>query len=399
MGPRHFSRGILQAGLTTWTATMLQWGRGISAAESVILIGECDVGLAGFNGAAAFQPRNLDDMKDSEMMGELQWGRGISAAESWHWLSRPSSWSICFNGAAAFQPRNPPRSNTTTTACRCFNGAAAFQPRNPLAEGPEQIPPLCFNGAAAFQPRNPKRTVPHELVKSASMGPRHFSRGISCCMLSVGSLVSLQWGRGISAAESGGPPNGPAVSPTLQWGRGISAAESSPTPIASMKCRVLQWGRGISAAESGEDANLRAENRPLQWGRGISAAESQCLCNRWPKILKCFNGAAAFQPRNPEKEVEGYMIHMSFNGAAAFQPRNHDSRCMISWANSTLQWGRGISAAESRFGTTSSPGGVTLQWGRGISAAESGDGNQTDMRMRQASMGPRHFSRGIRSCV
>ena len=36
----------------------------------------------------------------------------------------------------------------------------------------------------------------------------------------------------------------------LQWGRGISAAESAPLKVFGSSDSQLQWGRGISAAES-----------------------------------------------------------------------------------------------------------------------------------------------------
>ncbi len=176
MGPRHFSHGTIWASLMFLVALSLQWGRGISATELTS-----------------------------------------------HWISRPSRW--CFNGAAAFQPRNLACEPPSARPPRSFNGAAAFQPRNYLhAYGPgtRERPSMgprhfsrgtlesvkdanklqtasmgprhfsrgtrrrrlhlifqldCFNGAAAFQPRNCRGllSVCHHSI--SSMGPRHFSRG------------------------------------------------------------------------------------------------------------------------------------------------------------------------------------------------------------------------------
>ena len=86
-------------------------------------------------------------------------------------------------------------------------------------------------------------------VALASMGPRHFSRGTDPRMSDGAGAGLLQWGRGISAAES-----------TRGWGW-------------SMVMIMLQWGRGISAAESAT---------PLPGDDDLQG----------------FNGAAVFQPRN-----------------------------------------------------------------------------------------------------
>ena len=59
----------------------------------------------------------------------------------------------------------------------------------------------------------------------------------------------------------------------LQWGRGISAAESTHLYSNIHGDTWLQWGRGIRAAESVHPATLAAIDQTLHWGRGISAAE------------------------------------------------------------------------------------------------------------------------------
>ena len=70
----------------------------------------------------------LSSMNDPNTL--LQWGRGISAAE---FPEPPENMLVnhsSFNGAAAFQPRNYSRGNHTDGRDTGFNGAAAFQPRN-----------------------------------------------------------------------------------------------------------------------------------------------------------------------------------------------------------------------------------------------------------------------------
>ena len=81
MGPRHFSRGIMIALLPFWT------------------VGDASMGPRHFS-RGIIVPAYL-----TKNQGQLQWGRGISAAEFSHvWLKRHQPPG--FNGAAAFQPRN-----------------------------------------------------------------------------------------------------------------------------------------------------------------------------------------------------------------------------------------------------------------------------------------------------
>jgi len=108
----------------------------------------------------------------------------------------------------------------------------------------------------------------------------------------------------------------------------------------------------------------------LQWGHGISAVEV---------VL----GAGVRQVRI-----------CSFNGATAFQPwksaRSRGGRRLLL----RLQWGHGISAVEVQPNPFPRRGGFTLQWGHGISAVEVGVGTGQAEGEYDASMGPRHFSRG-----
>ena len=111
-------------------------------------------------------------------------------------------------------------------------------------------------------------------VYDASMGPRHFSRGILVLCIKRSMHCSLQWGHGISAVELSDLLMYDEWSDQLQWGHGISAVEFSKKPdrlrvpqSASMGPR--HFSRGINPAASGETSSLRS-----------------------------FNGATAFQPWN-----------------------------------------------------------------------------------------------------
>ena len=280
----------------------------------------------------------------------------------------------------------------------CWACGASMEPRH-FSRGIPRPPPTasprssCFNGAAAFQPRNRSALLPGPEGGLASMGPRHFSRGILWMSPNRTIPALLQWGRGISAAESNGwtsssrsrtcfngaaafQPRNPSTTLTrrmltemLQWGRGISAAESASSGPVSGWWWSLQWGRGISAAESICEPDDLCSKITLQWGRGISAAESKAAVegiqdaaelqwgrgisaaesNRWVVSITypgSFNGAAAFQPRNPSEGILCYDCHYASMGPRHFS--------------------RGILRV--RMNLTS--------------------------RM-NASMGPRHFSRGI----
>ena len=86
----------------------------------------------------------------------------------------------------------------------------------------------------------------------------------------------------------------------------------------------------------------------LQWGRNLSAAdsaESRVALRR----DSSFNGAATFQLR-----IEGLVAGVGrpagqgFNGAATFQLRIDRRVIQESVLNARLQWGRNLSAADSR---------------------------------------------------
>src|SRR5437764_324051 len=91
-----------------------------------------------------------------------------------------------------------------------------------------------------------------------------------------------------------------------------------------------------------------------------------------PTSLSSFNGAAVFRPR---KEIElnpDPRQSSGFNGAAVFRPRK------------ALTWNASSSIL------------LLLQWGRGLSTAESQAGIGLAGVPEIASMGPRSFDRGKR---
>ncbi len=254
-------------------------------------------------------------------------------------------------------------------------------------------------------------------LEIASMGPQHFSRGIAPVpdwtetihLLQWGRSISaaelfeacfgryrihrLQWGRSISAAELGRSRCHMCGISLLQWGRSISAAEFGRSQGGSTTIVLLQWGRSISAAELYVSVRYLSADEVLQWGRSISAAEFGRSASH-PGMRCCFNGAAAFQPRNYRQDRRPTGGHQR----ASMGPQ-HFSRGIshTGWTCRTcrsLQWGRSISAAEFRpatgapiprvrfngaaaFQPRNCAGGLAydpsdklLQWGRSISAAE-----------------------------
>ena len=153
MGPRHFSRGI-----------------------NVRMVCPCRLHHAS--------------------MGPRHFSRGIMDRKIT--ITAPNG---CFNGATAFQPWNSPSFTAALLACRCFNGATAFQPWNSACLCAQCRRSEGFNGATAFQPWNCKADSLVTMYPCASMGPRHFSRGIIACSAISSSTAPLQWGHGISAVE------------------------------------------------------------------------------------------------------------------------------------------------------------------------------------------------------
>ena len=202
MGPRHFSRGIYGTE-TTGDAfrQMLQWGRGISAAESTRVISRC--GAPGsFNGAAAFQPRNhLTNVSDG-MVAMLQWGRGISAAESsWHPPGLATTpmlqWGRGISAAESHYAQGEVAVLEMLQWGRGISAAESIIPSGVFTVGSM----LQWGRGISAAESHGVVSADHPLTE-ASMGPRHFSRGIHPYPSNVKRPPLLQWGRGISAAES-----------------------------------------------------------------------------------------------------------------------------------------------------------------------------------------------------
>ena len=159
----------------------------------------------GFNGATAFLPWNLTTEYLIESRFELlQWGHGISAVESWlaeGWCDLegqasmgprhfcrgitengvfPMSALLRFNGATAFLPWNQRTKPNSQRIGTCFNGATAFLPWNPFAAARGSCPAFWLqwgHGISAVESN--KKLLDYNAKVAASMGPRHFCRGIS----------------------------------------------------------------------------------------------------------------------------------------------------------------------------------------------------------------------------
>jgi hypothetical protein len=308
----------------------LQWGRGIDAADEIPSL----IGLNMPPNLLLQWGRGIDAADELSGVSAcifsssilLQWGRGIDAAdENPSWNARRRN-IVCFNEAAASMPRMRDSFFSSASIFLRFNEAAASMPRM------RNIPPrpffrnlVSFNEAAASMPR--MSTMPPEPSSKDKM---------------------LQWGRGIDAADEPGRftiEGNPAF--TLQWGRGIDAADELGFARASGASHWLQWGRGIDAADEAQSrqpwcvlpfASMRPRHRCRGWGTGQGIA-------------------------NPEGA--------RFNEAAASMPRMSLTADLSSGMVSLLQWGRGIDAAdEGAQKLAQSINEFLLQWGRGIDAAD-----------------------------
>jgi hypothetical protein len=107
----------------------------------------------------------------------LQWGRGLSTAES-----RPSARSRFCGRRASMEPRSFDRGEVFAAhgggGCRNFNGAAAFRSRRASGKRDPSSSPRCFNEAAVFRLRRAGLDDHARLRgQQASMRPRSFNRG------------------------------------------------------------------------------------------------------------------------------------------------------------------------------------------------------------------------------
>ena len=190
------------------------------------------------------------------------------------------------------------------------------------------------------------------------------------------------------------------VSTRLQWGRGSSAAEGRSTWTAGNRTTRFKGAAALQPRKAGRGRTSPVPIAGLQWGRGSSAAEGHSVLVL-PLTASCFNGAAALQPRKAQGVELGLRHRCASMGPRLFSR----GRCSTLptgryQKRSRLQWGRGSSAAEGFDLGSYLPPMQSLQWGRGSSAAEGCRRDRGRSRTaRQASMGPRLFSRGrVRVC-
>ena len=152
------------------------------------------------------------------------------------------------------------------------------------------------------------------------MGPRHRCRGISSRSTRRPASCALQWGRGIAAAES---PARIATGGCLNRFNGAAAS--------------LPRNRLRPEDAAGMD---RASMGPRHRCRGMAGSAGSA-----PGPLQGFNGAAASLPRNLAQ------VTLAAGRQAASMGPRHRCRGMIGHimrltAETLLQWGRGIAAAE-----------------------------------------------------
>jgi len=203
----------------------------------------------------------------------------------------------------------------------------------------------------------------------ASMGPRLDSRGrVPTCNGPDGQLT-LQWGRGWTAAEGTHlllallprPRFNGAAAGQPRKGR-PTAPDNACSSSASMGPRLDSRGRGANHLREPlwrlASMGPRLDSRGRLWGTGRTDH---------PPLR--FNGAAAGQPRKgaggsgttgrrrasmgPRLDSRGrrrrpnpLRLRSRFNGAAAGQPRKGRNPRRTRNRNRLLQWGRGWTAAE-----------------------------------------------------
>src|SRR5438128_50186 len=157
----------------------------------------------------------------------------------------------------------------------------------------------------------------------ASMGPRSLNRGNRSLILTCGESLKRF--------------NGAAVSQPRKLAPGIGV---NGRALASMGPRSLNRGNTLWPSQEAKAKEL------LQWGRGLSTAET---CPHGPRGTiegHRFNGAAVSQPRKPS----GRMVRRSGNRASMGPRSLNRGNCAVTCrreANTiALQWGRGLSTAE-----------------------------------------------------
>src|SRR5260221_714991 len=107
----------------------------------------------------------------------LQWGRGLGAAESECHVVEGMNPPTCFNGAAVLGPRRARRCARRASRASRFNGAAVLGPRRASPSARSAPARFRFNGAAVLGPRRVADRRRALLAPGASMGPRSWDRG------------------------------------------------------------------------------------------------------------------------------------------------------------------------------------------------------------------------------
>ncbi len=205
MGPRHRCRGIYRG---TWVPPHFACFNGATASlpwNRLRQVGQTGPARWRFNGATASLPWNQAAGRAAMITQSLlQWGHGIAAVESISTKGAPVL-GYCFNGATASLPWNQsPGLDVLMLNCmasmgprhRCrgiksrrtcngsvlnrFNGATASLPWNQTVWAAHPLGGCGFNGATASLPWNlPVAGDFRVSLAQASMGPRHRCRGIS----------------------------------------------------------------------------------------------------------------------------------------------------------------------------------------------------------------------------
>ena len=226
MGPRLFSRGEFVPYQGQPGVRRASMGPRLFSRGEVRPDGQAGAQATRFNGAAAFQPRRVGggggaQSEQRASMGPRLFSRGEFALSHFFGGGLKS-----FNGAAAFQPRRGCSVSRRVPNCNASMGPRLFSRGERYAQ------------------------LPLDYASVASMGPRLFSRGEAFLARMDHSTISLQWGRGFSAAESprdarpSAPCGGFNGAAAFQPRRGMDRANDY------LYQAMLQWGRGFSAAES-----------------------------------------------------------------------------------------------------------------------------------------------------
>ena len=250
---------------------------------------------------ASMEPRhhcrgNTDLVRPPGASAKLQWSRGITAAET-----QANSWSPTHD-RASMEPRHHCRGNPLLALAPAVDHGASMEPRHHCRGN--------VGSWAAVRPR-----------VRASMEPRHHCRGNIAAGSASDARSRLQWSRGITAAET------------------IANHPRTVHLTASMEPRHHCRGKPTPRTRN------RYLGAALQWSRGITAAETPASTSRLSHAIG-FNGAAASLPRKPGRDGPQQDCCVGFNGAAASLPRKPSRARIAATSSASLQWSRGITAAE-----------------------------------------------------